>query len=176
MSTIYTIPSRVSYSPNGYIYLSPRPLAAQAASFILVPLLPSPLPVKQLPAEVWSVIFEYALFAKEDGACESGRARQLMCLNKCMRVCLQVPILDTFTKQNPIGCDSPVNVHVYLSSPVVFAGIPLFPSPYVRPEVGLHPPDTLLRARTMGENSGYLSSIVIFWASSLCVLGDATSL
>src|SRR6266403_1222991 len=49
------------------IFLQPRPLARTPGSFVLLPLLPRPRPVKPLPAEVWSKVLSYVIDDGEDG-------------------------------------------------------------------------------------------------------------
>ena len=51
---------------EGRVLLSPRPLAAVPAAFLLVPLLPIKRPLKPLPAEVWAKIIRMAIEAEED--------------------------------------------------------------------------------------------------------------
>ena len=54
------------YTETPTIFLQPRPLARHPGSFVLLPLLPRPRPVKPLPADVWSTVLEYAI-DDEDG-------------------------------------------------------------------------------------------------------------
>ncbi|KAH9977307.1 hypothetical protein BGW80DRAFT_845474 [Lactifluus volemus] len=48
------------------IFLRPRPLARSPGSFILLPLLPHPRPLKPLPPEVWSKVLSYVIDDGED--------------------------------------------------------------------------------------------------------------
>jgi hypothetical protein len=57
------------YPETPPIYLRPRPLARTPGSFVLLPLLPVPRPVKPLPAELWSKVLSYVVV--DDG--EEGR-------------------------------------------------------------------------------------------------------
>jgi hypothetical protein len=55
------------YPETPAIFLRPRPLARTPGSFVLLPLLPGPRPVKPLPAEVWSKVLSYVVHDGEDG-------------------------------------------------------------------------------------------------------------
>jgi len=55
-----------TFTESSTIFLSPRPLARSPGSFILLPLLPRPRPVKPLPAEVWSKVLSYVVHDGED--------------------------------------------------------------------------------------------------------------
>lgn len=68
---------------NGVIYLKPRPYAAHAGSFMLLPLLPKPKPHKALPSEIWTEIFKFVLEAQ-------GGDEQIWCVARVsqgFRVC-----------------------------------------------------------------------------------------
>jgi hypothetical protein len=54
------------YTETPTIFLQPRPLARHPGSFILLPLLPGPQPVKPLPADVWSTILAYVIDDEDD--------------------------------------------------------------------------------------------------------------
>ena len=54
------------YTETPAIFLQPRPLARTPGSFVLLPLLPRPRPVKPLPAEVWSKVLSYVIDDGED--------------------------------------------------------------------------------------------------------------
>jgi hypothetical protein len=55
------------YTETPVIFLRPRPLARTPGSFVLLPLLPQPRPVKPLPEEVWSKVLSYVVDDGEDG-------------------------------------------------------------------------------------------------------------
>ncbi|PPQ64245.1 hypothetical protein CVT24_008648 [Panaeolus cyanescens] len=48
------------------VFLKPRPFEKAAGTFLLLPLLPQPRPMKPLPVEVWAQIFAFSLAAKEN--------------------------------------------------------------------------------------------------------------
>jgi hypothetical protein len=50
-----------TYTETPAIFLQPRPLARTPGSFVLLPLLPQPRPVKPLPTEVWSKILSHVV-------------------------------------------------------------------------------------------------------------------
>ena len=54
------------HTETSAIFLRPRPLARFSGSFILLPLLPHPRPLKPLPPEVWSKILSYVIDDGED--------------------------------------------------------------------------------------------------------------
>ncbi len=54
------------YTESPAVFLKPRPLSRHPGSFLLLPLLPRPRPVKPLPAEVWSKVLSYVI-DDEDG-------------------------------------------------------------------------------------------------------------
>ena len=54
------------YTETPAIFLQPRPLARTPGSFLLLPLLPQPQPVKPLPEEVWSKVLSYVVDDGED--------------------------------------------------------------------------------------------------------------
>ena len=56
-----------TYTETPDIFLQPRPLARTPGSFVLLPLLPQPRPVKPLPAELWSKILSYVVDNGEEG-------------------------------------------------------------------------------------------------------------
>ncbi|KAI0253818.1 hypothetical protein BJV78DRAFT_1274337 [Lactifluus subvellereus] len=59
------------------IFLRPRPLARSPGSFILLPLLPRPRPLKPLPSEVWSKVLSYVIDDGEDGRMGAPERRVL---------------------------------------------------------------------------------------------------
>jgi hypothetical protein len=82
--------ARVNYTPDGHIYLRPRPLALAPGSFILLPLLPASPPIKTLPAEIWASIFILLL---EDDVVGYGYAHTLMHVSKGFKAsCLHFPL------------------------------------------------------------------------------------
>ncbi|KAI9511340.1 hypothetical protein F5148DRAFT_1274298 [Russula earlei] len=56
-----------TYTETPAIFLRPRPLSRTPGSFMLLPLLPRPRPVKPLPAEVWSKVLSYVVDDEEGG-------------------------------------------------------------------------------------------------------------
>lgn len=63
MALTVTSNVRVATAPdaNGTVFLVPRPLARQASSFVLLPLLPTPSAARPLPAELWARVFVHLL-------------------------------------------------------------------------------------------------------------------
>ncbi|KAI0303505.1 hypothetical protein B0F90DRAFT_1667375 [Multifurca ochricompacta] len=66
------------YTESPAIFLRPRPLARSPGSFILLPLLPRPRPVKPLPAEVWSTVLSYVIDDVEEGRLGVPERRALL--------------------------------------------------------------------------------------------------
>ena len=58
-------------------FLRPRPLARFPGSFLLLPLLPRPRPLKPLPSEVWSKVLSYVIDDGEDGPMSAPERRAL---------------------------------------------------------------------------------------------------
>jgi hypothetical protein len=82
--------ARVNWSADGSIMLRPRPLARAPGAFVLLPLLPSPPPVRALPAEVWTRIFDPLLGDEKEGY---GNARTLMRVSKGFKVRAQFQLM-----------------------------------------------------------------------------------
>ena len=85
------------------IFLQPRPLARTPGSFVLLPLLPRPRPVKPLPAEVWSKVLSYVIDDGED--CPMGISEKRAHLRKkwgLLFVCKPwvVSIVSFYARQN----------------------------------------------------------------------------
>ncbi|KAI0259920.1 hypothetical protein BC834DRAFT_973836 [Gloeopeniophorella convolvens] len=66
-----------TYTEAPAIFLRPRPLARSPGSFILLPLLPQPRPLKPLPAEIWSKVLSYIVHNDEDGRMSVPQQRAL---------------------------------------------------------------------------------------------------
>ncbi|KAH9967987.1 hypothetical protein BC827DRAFT_461852 [Russula dissimulans] len=67
-----------TYTESPAVFLRPRPLARTPGSFILLPLLPRPRPVKPLPAEVWSKVLSYVVDDGEDDRMRVPERRALL--------------------------------------------------------------------------------------------------
>jgi hypothetical protein len=67
-----------TYTESPAIFLWPRPLARTPGSFVLLPLLPQPGPLKPLPAEVWSKVLSYVVNDQEDGLMSISDRRELL--------------------------------------------------------------------------------------------------
>lgn len=67
-----------TYTETPAIFLRPRPLARTPGSFILLPLLPRPRPVRPLPAEVWSKVLSYVVDDGEEARMDVGERRILL--------------------------------------------------------------------------------------------------
>lgn len=59
-------PAATKPDENGVVYLVPRPLAREVASFVLLPLLPMKPPLRPLPAELWVHVFRHRFEAGVD--------------------------------------------------------------------------------------------------------------
>ena len=64
------------YTETPTIFLQPRPLARHPGSFILLPLLPRPQPVKPLPADVWSTVLAYVIDDEDGQICIPASERR----------------------------------------------------------------------------------------------------
>lgn len=145
------------------VYLQPRPLALSSGKLLLLPLLPRRRPLKSLPCELWTHIFELAVagYGEQEPHVAAHLKTSLLLVCKTLKVrtnqgpCMARELHTTLILVTAGGRATYI-LFSHSSHPAIVAAEFHGSTDRGGPKMGFHPTNTLVRAWSLGPLIGPL--------------------